>query len=425
MANRQIIRPPGPEELDQLVKVSAPTAWLAFLFLAIVVIGVVVWSFYSSAPVKVTAQGIILSKSGVLEVAATSQGQIRRVEFEIGDRIQVGDLIAELVQPELAEKILATERGIRRLQAQKAQIAAFQDTSSQSQESQLERSEQSYLSRIKTLEETLKINRESTANYEKLLKSGLTTRPQFLAARAEMLDTEAQLDDAKRQLIALQGNRAESSITNARELLKIDLEIASSQSELAALEAEAGRQGNLFSDADGTIAEISIRAGDIINIGQGVLRVVSKSSGDQKDLLARVYASSADGKKLKQGMNVQILPATARVERDSYLLGRVKSVSPIPSTRESIQATLRNSALVDLLTREGPPFEVVVELLTDPNTPSGFAWSNGRGLDKPVENGTLMSAKIIVDRIPIIALVIPRAETVLAAFGFEGPAFNE
>lgn len=421
MAKRQIIRPPGPEELDQLVKVSAPTAWLAFLFLAFVVTGVVVWSFYSSAPVKINAQGIILSKSGILEVAATSQGQISSVDFNVGDRIHVGDLIAELVQPELAERMITTKRVLDRLRSQKEKISAFQDTSLQSQESQLERNKQSLLSRINTLEETLKINRESTATYDKLLKDGLTTRSQFLAARAEMLDTETQLDDAKRQLIVSQGNREKSGITNARELLTLDLEIAASESELKAQEAEAGRQGNLFSDAEGTIAEISIRPGDIVNVGQGVLRVVSKPSGDIENLLARIYAGSADGKKLKPGMQVQILPATARLERDSYLLGRVISVSPIPSTRESIQATLRNSALVDMLTREGPPFEVVVELLTDPNTPSGFAWSNGRGLDKPVENGTLMSAKIIVDRIPIIALVIPRAETILTMLGFESP----
>jgi hypothetical protein len=98
----------------------------------------------------------------------------------------------------------------------------------------------------------------------------------------------------------------------------------------------------------------------------------------------------------------------------------VLEVSLIPATRESIQATLRNNSLVDVMTRDGPPFEVVVELIRDDRTVSKYAWSNGIGLDKQVESGTLLNAKIIVDRIPIIALVIPRAETVMAEFGFTG-----
>ncbi|MEP1930634.1 MAG: NHLP bacteriocin system secretion protein [Hoeflea sp.] len=421
MAKRQIVRPPGPEELDQLVRVSAPVAWLAFWFLAVSMAGVVVWSFYSTAPVKITAQGIILAKTGVAEVSATSQGQIASLEFKVGDQIQKGDPVAEIVQPSIAESIASKNAELEQLLAKKQQIAEFQQTTAASQSALLEQNERSIRQRIETLEKTLVINQDSEKTMRGLLDRGITTRPRYLAARSEMLETESQLNDARSELAAVMSDRAKLSTADARELLGLDLDIARVQTDLTTLRTEADRRREIVSDVTGTVAEVSVRSGDIVSVGQAILRVVSLPS-DQADqeLVARLYANSSDGKKLRPGMPVQIVPATARLERDSYLVGRVLEVSLIPATRESIQATLRNNSLVDVMTRDGPPFEVVVELIRDDRTVSKYAWSNGIGLDKQVESGTLLHAKVIVDRIPIIALVIPRAETVLAEIGFTG-----
>jgi len=421
MAKRQIIRPPGPEELDQLVRVSAPVAWLAFWFLAILIVGVVVWSFYSTAPVKISAQGIIIAKSGVAEVSATSQGQIVGLAFKVGDQIEKGDPVAEIVQPSIAEDIAAKTAELEQLLIKKEQIAEFQETTEDSQSALLEQNESNIRQRIETLEKTLVINQDSEKTMKDLLDRGITTRPRYLAARSEMLDTENQLNDARGELAAVRAERAKLSTANAREILGLDLDIARVQTDLTTLNAEADRRKEIISDVAGTVAEVSVRPGDIVSIGQAVLRVVSLPSEETgQELVGRLYASSADGKKLRPGMPVQIVPATARLERDSYLMGKVTEVSLIPATRDSIQATLRNNSLVDVMTRDGPPFEVVVELIRDDNTVSKYAWSNGVGLDKQVESGTLLTAKIIVDRIPIIALVVPRAETVMAEFGYKG-----
>jgi HlyD family secretion protein len=421
LAARQIIRPPGPEELDQLVKVSAPAAWLAFWFLAVMVIGVVVWSFYSTAPVKITAQGIILAESGVSEVSATSQGQIVSFSLKAGDQIQKGQSVALIVQPSIADRLETKIAEFEQLKLKKVQIAEFQATTSAPQKAMLDRRYSTIVQRIAMLESALAINEENQKLTKTLLDRGIANRQRYLASRVEVMETSNQLNEAVGELARLELDRAKLTTTDARELLSIDLDVARVETDIASLTSEADRQSTIVSDVAGTVAEVLVRSGDIVSIGQSMLRVVSQFSGEaEQKLVARVYASSADGKKLKPGMQVQIVPSTARVERDSYLMGKVTEVSLIPATRESIQATLRNSSLVDVMTQGGPPFEVVVELIRDDQTVSKYAWSNGVGLDEQIENGTLLSAKIIVDRIPIIALVIPRAETVIAKFGFMG-----
>jgi hypothetical protein len=107
------------------------------------------------------------------------------------------------------------------------------------------------------------------------------------------------------------------------------------------------------------------------------------------------------------------VPSSARLQRDGFIEGKVISVAELPATPESMQRILKNSALVETLTSSGPPYEVLVRLATDPASPSGFKWSTGRGTATSPDGGTIVDAKFVVDRIPLLALVVPRVETVL------------
>jgi len=79
----------------------------------------------------------------------------------------------------------------------------------------------------------------------------------------------------------------------------------------------------------------------------------------------------------------------------------------VPSTPEGMAYTLKNKQLVQNLSNNAAPIEVVVSLDRDPKTPSGYAWSSSRGPDLKINGGTLTQADVRVRDMPLLSLVIP------------------
>lgn len=95
----------SPEQLDQLIKVTSPRAWLALIALSLLLASVIVWSFLGSIPTKIEGRGILLNNGGVFSLKPHSGGQVSNVRFKTGDMVAKGDVIARIEQPELVEKI--------------------------------------------------------------------------------------------------------------------------------------------------------------------------------------------------------------------------------------------------------------------------------------------------------------------------------
>ena len=113
-------------------------------------------------------------------------------------------------------------------------------------------------------------------------------------------------------------------------------------------------------------------------------------------------------------MPVALSPSVAPREEFGFLMGKVRWVAEVPSTPEGMAYTLKNRQLVQTLSNNSAPIEVVVELERDPSTPSGFRWSSSRGPDLKLNDGTLTRADIEVRDLPLLSLVIPPLRQVLA-----------
>ena len=81
-------------------------------------------------------------------------------------------------------------------------------------------------------------------------------------------------------------------------------------------------------------------------------------------------------------------------------------MSDFPVSPDGLRRTLRNDALVEVLSGKGAPVEVQIELQPDPELPSGFRWSSSVGPPAPVFSGTLATATVVVERRRPISMVI-------------------
>jgi hypothetical protein len=110
----------SPEQLDQLMQITTPKAWLALVALGGLLMGVFIWSIFGSIPTEVTGEGMLVTNpaSGLLEAVAY-------VELAQGSEIRTGmevEIELATVRPEndgyLRGRVLAVgDRPVTRQQA--------------------------------------------------------------------------------------------------------------------------------------------------------------------------------------------------------------------------------------------------------------------------------------------------------------------
>lgn len=95
----------SPEQLDELIKVTSPRAWLALLAIGCILASAIAWGFLGSIPTKIQGEGILLNNGGVFSLQHHTSGQVVDVRFKVGDMVKKGDVIARIEQPQLVDKI--------------------------------------------------------------------------------------------------------------------------------------------------------------------------------------------------------------------------------------------------------------------------------------------------------------------------------
>ncbi|MBA3532690.1 MAG: NHLP bacteriocin system secretion protein [Ardenticatenales bacterium] len=167
---------------------------------------------------------------------------------------------------------------------------------------------------------------------------------------------------------------------------------------------ESERQ-ELVSPYDGRILELRTSEGSLVDIGASLMSL--ELVGEKVQLQALMYVPAADGKKIEPGMTVQVAPATVRREEFGFLLGKVGAVGDFPATYQGMYRTLGSDELIRALGAGETPVEVLIELVPDPNTPSGYLWSSSQGPADSLQSGTLGSATVIIGEQRPVDLVLP------------------
>ncbi len=86
----------SPEQLDQLMRVARPRAWVALAAVGLVLITALLWGFFGTIPTTVETQGVLLRRGGVATVTAPIAGAVTDVSVMSGDGVADGQELLRL-----------------------------------------------------------------------------------------------------------------------------------------------------------------------------------------------------------------------------------------------------------------------------------------------------------------------------------------
>jgi len=414
MFSQPLTRPASPEQLDRMLRVVPSLAWPGLAVLGAVILMGLLWGLFATVPVRVQAQGILLTPAGVADIVAPDNGRLLRVFAQPGDRVRAGQVVAEIDQPEIVADLSKKRLEQAEMQDRYSRIQAFLHGEGAAREGLSSTRVAGLRDRVVALAELAKTIDVMAATQERLAAQGLTTRPRVIDAHRQQLEARTQLMDAQGQLAQIGADTVEDKIKADRERLDLETALAGGQRDIDWLTQELARRSKIVAPTDGVVVELAVNPGEMVSPNGPVMRILP---GDGTTLVALLYVPPKNGRAVQVGMKAQIIPSTVNIQRDGFIEGEVISVSPIAATPEGMQRVLKNSTLVSKLTENGAPSQVIVRLETNPRTLSGYRWSTGQGPAMRINNGAMAEGRIVTEDVRLLALIVPQIDRVLGRAG--------
>jgi HlyD family secretion protein len=394
----------SPDQLDTLVTVTSPTGWLALGMVGAMLLAVVVWSVVGSLPTRVSGNGILLNKGGmVIEARVSMNGILSEVAVAVGDGVQQGQLVARLTLPDAEQRRRGAQELLSERQAEFERLQRYGVEEIELKKQSLERQRRTLEVQIELGREQQRFLRKKLDDDEGLFGRRIISRQQLEQTRGEYTQASRQIADLMNMLLTLQSQEFDM-IGGAEQRLKTaEFAVSEAKRQLAELESRLIDDSSVEAPVTGRVTEIQAAAGSVVLQGTPVLSVERGGVG----LKLLLYIPPEHGKKVQAGMEALVSPVTAKREEFGSIVGIVRSVSDFPATFEGTRSVLQNEELTRTFFGTGPPYMVEVELIDDASTASGYRWTSDRAQSLTLSSGTLSTAEITVRRQRPIVLVIP------------------
>jgi HlyD family secretion protein len=401
-----------PDRLDQGLTIVSSAGWIGLAALVALIIGGTIWGLTIRVPITVAGSGIFLEPGGLLEVTSGSRGRVVSFTVAPGDDINAGMQIAKLDQSELQAQLVTAQAELRDVKAEREQVVTFQSRKKPLLAAAAAQKRASFDEHLKFLDSRLQQLAERDKGNKELLAKG------FIAVQ-KVIDTQLEIGQAEEQrqrdvngMRELDLDETKQRVNDEQELMQLEIKVASAERKVQNLAEQLDRESSVTSPYAGRVVELKVKLGELVERGSSMFTLIpfdaaTADGGKGGDLTAVVYVPPGEGKQIKLGMTVGLSPATAPREEFGFMEGRVKYVAEVPSTPEGMLNTLKNKQLVQTLSNNAAPIEVVVVLDRDASTPSGYRWSSSRGPNIKINGGTLAQATIEVRDLPLLSLVIP------------------
>jgi len=394
------------DDFKQLLQVTSPAGWLAFLSILIVISIIFSWSIFGTVSTTVSGRGMITFSEGIVEVVSTGGGQVKTILVQVGDIVEQGQTIAILDLPELHSQIEKKKLRIAQEESQFETRKKYESSNLDLRLKYLEQERQSTQNYLASSEMRKEWLREKIAGQQELLEKGLGVKQDVLDTEYDIQQVDAEIDSLK---IKLQKHVMEAQQYEQETRKKIharELELNQLRWDLELLLDKLKHQANVRSPFTGKVLEIRAREGGVVQAGLPIISLESGSLGGQ-DLSAIAYFSPSNGKKIQPGMKVRVIPDTVKREEFGYILAHVASVSEYPMTYEGVLRQVGNPSLAKQVMDQGAPIAGSLSLQPNPQSSSGFQWSSGEGPPNKIRSGTTCVVEVEVRRQKPITLFQP------------------
>jgi HlyD family secretion protein len=393
----------SPEQLDQILRVTRPKAWIGLLALYLLVAAAITWGYQGSIPTTAIGRGVIVRSGGVLNVVTRGSGLVLSLNVSVGQRIQRDQVIATVAQPGLLEKTKEVREELAEAHQERERALRVRTSAVKLQIEALERQRTNDERQISELEAQAQLATEDIPVEDQLLAKGLVTKQQTIAARQKLVGIQDQIAEFRAHLKQLDAQRFSLESQPKQEDVEMKSHVSALGRTLAAMEKDLSMAENVVSPYAGEILELKVYPGSAVVEGQPILSI----QPDQQNLELLAYVPSAQAKDANIGMEVQVSPSTAKREEFGFMKGKVVYVADYPATPAALMSNFQNELLVSALSNSGPVTELRVALDVDPSTPSRFRWSSSRGPRIVISSGTICDVQIVTHRQKPITLVFP------------------
>jgi HlyD family secretion protein len=391
----------SPERLDVLMQVTSPKGWAALMMMGVILSSAVVWGFVGNVPSKVDAQGILIPSGGLRQLTSTGEGMVTRLHVGKDSKIQEGSMIAELNLPDIEDRIRQAEQRYQDA-LREAQNASAEDSATNAG---TYATINQYESEKRRLQIEIGAKRDELAQKQEQLQKGIITASRVEAIRRELSMMQERMIGLDAQIRSAQAGARGINQRSRGRFAQAD----QAKAELDRLKNQQQRVTQVTSTQTGVIVELRKNVGDPVRNGE-LLAIVEPLGTTVEPV---VYVDSAQGKLIRPGMPVQVMPAGIERERYGFIKGEVVSITDYAATPESIAQLVANQAVASELLGGKSRLEMRVKLLPNPNTVSGFQWSTLEGAPQRISSGTRLSVSVEVERRRPVTFVLPKIKEML------------
>jgi len=392
----------SPEQLDQLVMVTGPATWLTLAVVVMLIVVVVLWGIFGTVDTSVQGQGMLLRGGGIFHIDASGSGRLVELNVSPRDFVKAGQVVGRISQKDLKFRLENSREKLKLLKQRrengedvdKEQLKLYYQFLEEKQVG-LEKSIAATKERSYVLGGRIKVTKE-------VFEQGLVSQQMLMRMVADFNNNEQALGIHESDLKQMLVDKMKYEENMEREQFSEEANIEELENSIELLFHDLKMKSEIISPYDGRVVEVKEDVGSLISFGQPVISV----EPFDEELIAFIYVSTTEGKKIVPSMKVSVFPSAVNKEEYGYLYGIVQSVSLFPATYNGMMRVLENENLVKRLSQTGAPFAVIVKLIAD-DTVSGFRWSSKKGPPVQIDIGTFCDVKIIVRQDRPISLVIP------------------
>lgn len=417
-----------PDRLDQPVRIVAAWAWTALAALLLILAAGTIASIVMTVSEKIPGKGIVIAQTGILEIPFPEAGRLLETRPRIGDQVRRGDVVALIENATLRRDLDVARKAHHDAEEQRRQVTIFHTIAAQARTDADQR-------RQRDLELTVTLIRKRLALLQERASPGHASPghagtdqnvgPHVIATGTQPQDARMAIWSAEEDLAAIQRLSSEidlattlASIHDRREQLELDLKVEGTARQAALIEEQVRRSEEVVSPYSGIVVELKHDQGRLIQKGAPLLTLLPGASAEDAKhagpLRVVLFVPATDGKRIVPGMAVEISPSGFPREEHGFMQGRVARVADMPMTEDGMLHLLKNAHLAASLLSDGPPLALDVELVPDPQAPSGFAWSSPSGPAATVGPGTLATGHVRVRNRRLIEFVVPATRVLFA-----------